>query len=66
VKTFTVVFEGEEFAFYNEKKIACAVSSYLQTDHHELCVSEVNSIEVLDLIKFLTNPLATRHSISCT
>lgn len=56
VQTFTVVFEGEEFAFYNEQEVARAVSHHLQTDHHELRVPDVNPIEVLDLIEFFDQP----------
>lgn len=56
VQTFTVVFESEEFAFYNERDVARAVSGHLQTDHHELRVPDVNPLEVLDLIDFFDQP----------
>jgi len=56
VHTFTVVFQGKDFAFYNEQETARAVSRHLGADHYELPVPLVDPLEVLNLIKFFDQP----------
>lgn len=56
LRTFTVIFKGDDFRFYNEQETARAVSQHLKTDHHELLVPEANPLEILNLIEFFDQP----------
>ena len=56
VRTFTVTFEGEEFADYNEQERALAVSDHLGTTHQELPVKIEDPLEMLDLGEFFDQP----------
>ncbi len=54
--TFTVVFEGKEFAYYDERESAAQISRHLGTKHHELQVSAVDPAEILDLVELFDQP----------
>ncbi len=56
VQTYTVIFEGEEYAFYNEAQKARAVSQHLHTDHRELSVPPTDPSEILNLVDHFDQP----------
>jgi asparagine synthase (glutamine-hydrolysing) len=56
LQTFTVVFEGEEFAFYNEQEISRQVSRHLGTVHQELSVAPSDPAAMLNLVEFFDQP----------
>ncbi len=56
VRTFTVVFEDPEFAFYNEQERARAVARHLGTRHVEIPVSDVDPWALLDLLDYFDQP----------
>jgi asparagine synthase (glutamine-hydrolysing) len=56
VHTFTVIFEGEEFAYYNEREMSLAVSRHLGTQHRELLVPPVDPAEILNLVEQFDQP----------
>ena len=62
IRTFTVIFEGEEYRFYNEAETSRAVSRHLGTDHHELIVSRSEPADVLDLVEFFDQPFGNPTS----
>jgi asparagine synthase (glutamine-hydrolysing) len=62
IRTFTVVFEGEEYRFYNEAETSRSVSQHLGTDHHELVVSRSEPAEILDLIEYFDQPFGNPTS----
>ncbi len=62
IRTFTVIFEGEEYRFYNEAETSRAVSQHLGTIHHELIVSRSEPADVLDLVEFFDQPFGNPTS----
>ena len=62
IRTFTVIFEGEEYRFYNEAEKSRAVSQHLGTDHHELVVSRSEPADILDLIEYFDQPFGNPTS----
>jgi len=62
LSTFTVVFEGKEFEFYNEREKSLAVSRHLGTQHHELQVLKTDPAEVLDLVEYMDQPFGNPTS----
>ena len=56
LQSYTVVFEGEEFAAYNEQETSRAASRHLGTDHHELTVLNPAPEQVLDLVEYFDQP----------
>jgi len=62
IRTFTLVFEGEEYRFYNEVETSRAVSQHLGTDHHELVVSGSEPADILDLIEYFDQPFGNPTS----
>ncbi len=62
IRTFTVIFEGEEYRFYNEAEMSRAVSQHLGTDHHELLVSRSEPAEILDLLEYFDQPFGNPTS----
>ena len=56
LRSYTVVFEGEEFAAYNEQQTSRAASRHLGTDHHELTVSNARPEQLLDLGEYFDQP----------
>jgi len=55
-RTFTVTFEGEDFAAYNEQDSARIVSEFIGTDHHELSVPPPDPMEILNLVTSFDQP----------
>jgi asparagine synthase (glutamine-hydrolysing) len=62
IRTFTVIFEGDEYRFYNEAETSRAVSQHLGTVHRELVVSRSEPADVLDLVEFFDQPFANPTS----
>ncbi len=62
IRTFTIVFEGEEYRFYNEAETSRAVSQHLGTDHQELVVSRSEPADILDLVEFFDQPFGNPTS----
>lgn len=62
LRTFTVVFEGEEFAFYNEQEISRQVSRHLGTVHQELSVAPSDPAAMLNLVEFFDQPFGNPTS----
>jgi len=58
LKTFTVLFEGEGIAPYDETDYARRVSRQYNTDHHEIVVDLSQPEELLDLISCFDQPFA--------
>jgi len=56
VKTFTTVFEGHDFEYFNEQAVAAAISRHLGTDHHEIAVPVADLWSMLDLLDFFDQP----------
>lgn len=56
VKTFTVVFEGDDYQYFNEQEVARAISRHLGTDHHEISVRPAELWSMLDLIDHFDQP----------
>jgi len=54
--TYTVVFEGEEFAYYNEQETSLAISQHLGTRHKEIRVPSSDPTEIFDLVEFFDQP----------
>lgn len=56
VKTFTIVFQGKDFQFYNEQETARAVARKFGTEHHEITVDIADPMEMLNLVEFFDQP----------
>jgi asparagine synthase (glutamine-hydrolysing) len=56
VKTYTVIFEGQEFQYYNEQVVARAISRHLDTEHHEIMVPPTELWPMLDLLDYFDQP----------
>lgn len=62
IRTFTVIFEGEEYRFYNESETSRAVSQHLGTDHRELVVPRSEPADILDLVEYFDQPFGNPTS----
>jgi asparagine synthase (glutamine-hydrolysing) len=56
VKTFTVLFEGAELDYYDERVEARRVAQRFGTEHHELPIDLTRSEEMLDLVEYFDQP----------
>lgn len=56
VETFTVVFEGKELEFYDERDNARAVAGRFGAEHHEIPVRIDDPMAMLDLVRFFDQP----------
>ena len=56
LRTFTAVFQGSEFDYYNEQEPARAVSRHLGTEHHEMPVVIGDPMDVLGLVEKFDQP----------
>ncbi len=56
VRTYTVVFRGDDLAFYDEREAAAAVSRHLGTTHEELEVDLADPGPMLDLLGNFDQP----------
>lgn len=56
VKTFTVVFRGRGFEFYNEERNARLVAQRFSTEHVEIPVSVENPLEMLGVVGSFDQP----------
>ncbi|MGA9995585.1 MAG: asparagine synthase (glutamine-hydrolyzing) [Pyrinomonadaceae bacterium] len=56
VKTFTIVFQGKNLEFYDEREIARAAAKKFGTEHREIPVDIKEPLEMLDLIKHFDQP----------
>ncbi len=56
VKTFTVLFEGEDLDYYDERVEAGRIAKKFSTDHHELPIDLSKPEEMLDLVEYFDQP----------
>jgi asparagine synthase (glutamine-hydrolysing) len=56
VKTFTVLFEGEGLAYYDERDEARRVAEKFATEHHELPIDLSRPEEMLGLVEYFDQP----------
>jgi asparagine synthase (glutamine-hydrolysing) len=56
VRTFTVVFRGENVDFYDERETARAVADKFGTAHHEIDIDIGDPAELLNLVEFFDQP----------
>lgn len=56
VKTFTVIFQGKDIEFYNERETARVAASKFGTDHHEIPVDLGGPTEMLNLVESFDQP----------
>lgn len=56
IKTFTVLFEGKEVSFFNEKDFADSISEAFNTDHHEVVIDISNPELLYDLVTCFDQP----------
>lgn len=56
VKTFTVIFKGDNLDLYNERDEARAVSQKFATEHHETVVDISRPLEMLELVDSFDQP----------
>lgn len=56
IKTFTVLFEGDDLSYYDERVEAKRVSDRFSTEHHELPIDLSHPEEMLDLVKYFDQP----------
>lgn len=56
VKTFTVLFEGAEMAYYDERREARRIADKFATEHHELPIDLSKPEEMLDLVEYFDQP----------
>src|SRR5262245_39397703 len=56
VKTFTIVFRGKNFQFYNEHASARAAAHKFGTVHHEIPVDISAPMEMFNLVEFFDQP----------
>ena len=56
VKTFTVLFEGDELSYYDERVEARRIAEKFSTEHHELPVDLSRPEEMLDLVEYFDQP----------
>ena len=56
VKTFTVLFEGAEMSYYDERVEARRIADRFGTEHHEIPVDLSQPEEMLDLVEYFDQP----------
>ena len=56
VKTFTVLFDGPELSYYDERAEARRVAEKFATEHHEMPVDLSRPEEMLDLVEYFDQP----------
>jgi len=56
VKTFTVLFDGPEMGYYDERAEARRVAERFATEHHEMPVDLSRPEEMLDLVEYFDQP----------
>ena len=56
VKSYTVVFRGDELELYDERDAARRVADRFGTDHHEIEVDVADPGEMFDLVEFFDQP----------
>jgi asparagine synthase (glutamine-hydrolysing) len=56
VKTFTAVFEGHDFQYFNEQAVASAISRHLGAEHHEITVPTTDLWSMFDLLEYFDQP----------
>lgn len=56
VKTFTVLFEGDELDYYDERREAGRIAERFSTEHHELPIDLSRPEEMLDLVDCFDQP----------
>ena len=56
VKTFTVLFDGPEMSYYDERVEARRVAERFETEHHEMAVDLSRPEEMLDLVEYFDQP----------
>jgi asparagine synthase (glutamine-hydrolysing) len=56
VKTFTVLFEEDGHAYYDERKEARRIAEKFSTEHHELAIDLSRPEEMLDLVEYFDQP----------
>ncbi len=56
VKTFTVLFEGDDLDYYDERKEAHRIARRFSTEHHELPIDLSRPEEMLDLVEYFDQP----------
>ncbi|MBI1763082.1 MAG: asparagine synthase (glutamine-hydrolyzing) [Acidobacteria bacterium] len=56
VKTFTVLFEGAELDYYDERVEARRIADKFGTEHHELSVDLSHPEEMLELVEYFDQP----------
>lgn len=62
LQSYTVVFEGEEFAAYNEQEASRAASRHLGTKHTELKVPRAAPEQLLALVEYFDQPFGNPTS----
>jgi asparagine synthase (glutamine-hydrolysing) len=62
LRSFTVLFEGEEFSAYNEQETSRAASRHLGTDHRELTVPNAAPERLLELVEYFDQPFGNPTS----
>lgn len=56
VRTFTVLFEGVELDYYDERREARRIADKFSTEHHELPIDLSHPEEMLDLVDYFDQP----------
>ncbi len=56
VKTFTVLFEGNELDYYDERHEARRIAERFSTEHRELTIDLSRPEEMLDLVEYFDQP----------
>ncbi len=56
VKTFTVLFDGGELSYYDERDEARRIAERFSTEHHELPIDLTHPEEMLDLVEYFDQP----------
>ncbi len=56
VKTFTVLFDGAELEYYDERNEARRIAERFSTEHHELPIDLTHPEEMLDLVEYFDQP----------
>jgi asparagine synthase (glutamine-hydrolysing) len=56
VKTFTVLFSGEDLDYYDERKEARRIAEKFATEHHELPIDLSRPEEMLELVEYFDQP----------
>ncbi|MCI0337210.1 MAG: asparagine synthase (glutamine-hydrolyzing) [Acidobacteria bacterium] len=56
VKSFTVLFEGDDLDYYDERNEARRIAEKFSTEHHELPIDLSRPEEMLDLVEYFDQP----------